>query len=191
MLSGATLDSNHSTTNYGTSQQPRTRPAPGNHDYHTSGASAYYGYFGANAGPAGRGYYSYDLGNWHVVSLNSEISMSAGSAQEQWLRGDLAASNKPCAVAYWHKPRWTSSSGHGPSTSTGPLVQALYDYDAELILTGHNHQYERFAPQNPSGRLDNARGIRQFVAGMGAPASTASAPSSPTVRRATATPSVC
>ncbi|MFE9255243.1 DNRLRE domain-containing protein [Streptomyces sp. NPDC006879] len=145
----------------------RTRPAPGNHDYHTSGASAYYSYFGANAGPAGRGYYSYDLGNWHVVSLNSEISMSAGSAQEQWLRADLAGSNKPCTVAYWHKPRWTSSSGHGPSTSTGPLVQALYDYDAELILTGHNHQYERFAPQNPSGQLDNARGIRQFVAGMG------------------------
>ncbi|MFE0702050.1 DNRLRE domain-containing protein [Streptomyces sp. NPDC058872] len=145
----------------------RTRPAPGNHDYHTSGASAYYNYFGANAGPSGRGYYSYDLGNWHVVSLNSETSMAVGSAQEQWLRADLAASNKPCTVAYWHKPRWTSSSSHGPSTSTGPLVQALYDYDAEVILTGHNHQYERFAPQNPGGQLDTARGLRQFVAGMG------------------------
>ncbi|WP_327372663.1 DNRLRE domain-containing protein [Streptomyces sp. NBC_01216] len=145
----------------------RTRPAPGNHDYHTSGASAYYSYFGANAGTAGKGYYSYDLGNWHVVSLNSEVGMSVGSAQEQWLRADLAASTKPCTVAYWHKPRWTSSSSHGPDASTGPLVQALYDHDAELILTGHNHQYERFAPQNPSGQLDATHGIRQFVAGMG------------------------
>ncbi|MFI8519988.1 DNRLRE domain-containing protein [Streptomyces sp. NPDC085481] len=145
----------------------RTRPAPGNHDYLTSGASAYYSYFGANAGTAGKGYYSYDLGNWHVVSLNSEVGMAAGSAQEQWLRSDLAASDKPCTVAYWHKPRWTSSSSHGPDASTGPLVQALYDNNAELILTGHNHQYERFAPQNPSGQLDTARGVREFVAGMG------------------------
>ncbi|MCB5163775.1 DNRLRE domain-containing protein [Streptomyces bambusae] len=145
----------------------RTRPAPGNHDYHTSGASGYYNYFGANAGPAGRGYYSYDLGNWHVVSLNSETGMAAGSAQEQWLRADLAASNKPCTVAYWHKPRWTSSSSHAGDPATGPLVKALYDYNAEVILTGHNHQYERFAPQNPSGQLDTARGLRQFVAGMG------------------------
>ncbi|WP_370409967.1 DNRLRE domain-containing protein [Streptomyces fradiae] len=145
----------------------RTRPAPGNHDYNTSGASAYYGYFGANAGPSGQGYYSYDLGNWHVVSLNSEVSMSVGSAQEKWLRADLAAANKPCTVAYWHKPRWTSSSSHAPEPATGPLVQALYDYNAEVVLTGHNHQYERFAPQNPSGQLDTARGLRQFVAGMG------------------------
>ncbi|WP_436496079.1 CBM96 family carbohydrate-binding protein [Actinokineospora sp. HUAS TT18] len=145
----------------------RTRPAPGNHDYHTSGASGYYNYFGANAGPSGRGYYSYDLGNWHIVSLNSEISMSAGSAQEQWLRTDLAASSKPCTLAYWHKPRFTSSSNHAPNPATGPLVQALYDYDAEVIATGHNHQYERFAPMNPSGALDNTNGIRHFVAGMG------------------------
>ncbi|MDA5279572.1 DNRLRE domain-containing protein [Streptomyces sp. Isolate_45] len=145
----------------------RTRPAPGNHDYHTSGASAYYNYFGTKAGAAGKGYYSYDLGNWHVVALNSETGMAVGSAQEQWLRADLAASTKPCTVAYWHKPRWTSSSGHAPDPATGPLVQALYDNNAEVILTGHNHQYERFAPQNPSGRLDTARGLRQFVAGMG------------------------
>ncbi|MFJ5546884.1 DNRLRE domain-containing protein [Streptomyces sp. NPDC093225] len=145
----------------------RTRPAPGNHDYHTSGASGYYGYFGSNAGPSGRGYYSYDLGNWHVVALNSETGMAVGSAQEQWLRADLAASTKPCTVAYWHKPRWTSSSSHAGDPSTGPLVQALYDNGAEVILTGHNHQYERFAPQNPSGQLDTGRGLRQFVAGMG------------------------
>lgn len=147
--------------------QARTRPSPGNHDYHTSGASGYFTYFGANAGPSGRGYYSYDLGNWHVVSLNSEISMATGSAQEQWLRSDLAASTKPCTVAYWHKPRFTSGANHAPDTSTGPLVQVLYDHNADVILTGHNHQYERFAPMNPSGGLDTARGIRHFVAGMG------------------------
>ncbi|MFF4354810.1 DNRLRE domain-containing protein [Streptomyces sp. NPDC001530] len=145
----------------------RTKPAPGNHDYNTPGATGYYGYFGANAGPSGRGYYSYDLGNWHVVSLNSEVSMSVGSAQEQWLRSDLAASTKACTFAYWHKPRFTSGANHAPDTSTGPLVQALYDNNAELIVAGHNHQYERFAPMNPSGQLDTARGIRHFVAGMG------------------------
>ncbi|HZM80868.1 MAG TPA: DNRLRE domain-containing protein [Candidatus Limnocylindrales bacterium] len=145
----------------------RTRPAPGNHDYNTSGATGYYNYFGASAGPSGRGYYSYDLGNWHVVSLNSEVSTSAGSAQEQWLRADLAASTKPCTFAYWHKPRFTSGSNHSPNTAIGPLVQALYDFNAEVVVAGHNHQYERFAPMNPSGGLDTARGIRHFVAGMG------------------------
>ncbi|MBM7776233.1 hypothetical protein JOD54_006437 [Actinokineospora baliensis] len=145
----------------------RTKPSPGNHDYNTSGATGYYNYFGAQAGPSGRGYYSYDLGNWHVVSLNSEISKSTGSAQEQWLRADLAANTKPCTLAYWHKPRFTSGSNHAPDTSAGPLVQALYDYNAEVVVTGHNHQYERFAPMNPSGTADSARGIRHFVAGMG------------------------
>jgi hypothetical protein len=145
----------------------RTKPAPGNHEYITTGASGYYGYFGSAAGQAGKGYYSYDLGNWHVIALNSNISASVGSEQERWLRADLAASNKPCTVAYWHHPRFTSSADHGPSTAVGPLVQALYDFNAELIITGHNHQYERFAPMNPSGQLDAARGIRHIVAGMG------------------------
>ncbi|MEV4760430.1 DNRLRE domain-containing protein [Micromonospora sp. NPDC049559] len=145
----------------------RTRPTPGNHDYNTSGASGYYGYFGANAGTAGQGYYSYDLGNWHIVALNSNISMSAGSAQERWLRSDLAASTRPCTLALWHHPLFTSGANHSPSTSTRPLYQALYDYNADVVLWGHNHQYERFAPQNPSGGLDNARGLRAFVAGMG------------------------
>ncbi|WBC15000.1 DNRLRE domain-containing protein [Micromonospora sp. WMMA1998] len=145
----------------------RTRPSPGNHDYNTSGASGYYGYFGSQAGPSGRGYYSYDLGNWHVVSLNSNISMSAGSAQEQWLRSDLAASTKPCTLAYWHHPLYTSSSNHAPSTGTRPLYQALYDYDADVVVWGHNHVYERFAPMNPNGGYDASRGLRSFVAGMG------------------------
>ncbi|RKT56095.1 DUF7594 domain-containing protein [Saccharothrix australiensis] len=145
----------------------RTRPSPGNHDYNTSGATGYYGYFGAQAGPSGQGYYSYDLGNWHIVSLNSNIGMAAGSAQEQWLRNDLAASTKPCTAAYWHHPLFTSGANHAPSTATRPLFQALYDHNADVVLFGHNHQYERFAPQNPSGALDTARGIRTFVAGMG------------------------
>ncbi|WP_238008271.1 DNRLRE domain-containing protein [Dactylosporangium sp. AC04546] len=145
----------------------RTRPSPGNHDYNTSGATGYYTYFGTQAGPSGRGYYSYDIGNWHVVSLNSNVSMSAGSAQEQWLRADLAASTKPCTLAYWHHPLFTSGANHAPSTSTRPLYQALYDYNADVVVWGHNHQYERFAPMNPTGGLDNSRGLRSFVAGMG------------------------
>lgn len=145
----------------------RTRPAPGNHDYNTSGATGYYNYFGTQAGPSGRGYYSYDLGNWHIVSLNSEVSMAAGSAQETWLRQDLAASSKPCTAAYWHKPLFTSASNHAPETATRPLFQALYDNDAEIVMAGHNHNYERFAPMNPQGGLDNTNGIQSFVAGMG------------------------
>ncbi|MFJ2082605.1 DNRLRE domain-containing protein [Micromonospora chokoriensis] len=145
----------------------RTRPSPGNHDYNTSGATGYYNYFGTSAGPSGRGYYSFDLGNWHIVSLNSNISMSAGSTQEQWLRADLAATSKPCTLAYWHHPLFTSSSNHAPSTSTRPLYQALYDYNADVVVWGHNHVYERFAPMNPSGGADASRGLRSFVAGMG------------------------
>jgi hypothetical protein len=144
----------------------RTRPSPGNHDYETSGASAYYAYFGANAGPAGRGYYSYDLGDWHIISLNSNIDMDAGSAQERWLRADLAASNKECTLAYWHHPRF-SSGDHGSSTDSRGVYQALYDAGAEIVVTGHDHNYERFAPQTAGGQLDRARGIRQFVVGTG------------------------
>jgi hypothetical protein len=145
----------------------RTRPAPGNHDYHTSGASAYYGYFGGNAGPAGRGYYSYDLGDWHIVSLNSNISMSAGSAQETWLRADLAASTKRCTLAYWHHPRFSSSSNHGNQPGTQPLWEALYDAGAEIVISAHDHTYERFAPQTPTGTANASRGIREFVVGTG------------------------
>jgi hypothetical protein len=145
----------------------RTRPSPGNHDYHTSGAADYFAYFGANAGEAGKGYYSYELGDWHIVSLNSNISMSAGSAQETWLRADLAASTKPCTLAYWHHARFSSSSNHGNQSQTQPLWEALYDAGAEIVISGHDHTYERFAPQTPTGAADPARGIREFVAGMG------------------------
>ena len=145
----------------------RTRPAPGNHDYNTSGATGYYDYFGPLAGPAGRGYYSYDLGAWHIVSLNSNVSMSAGSAQETWLRADLAASSKSCTIAYWHHPRFSSGSNHGSSTQSAGVWQALYDAGAEIVISGHDHEYERFAPQTPSAGADQARGIREFIVGTG------------------------
>ena len=144
----------------------RTRPTPGNHEYHTTGAGGYFDYFGAAAGRRGEGYYSYDLGAWHIVVLNSNLSMLAGSSQEQWLRRDLAAHSATCTLAYWHRPRF-SSGPHGSSTEPQPLWQALYDYGADVVLAGHDHTYERFAPQDPSGKLDVARGLRQFVAGMG------------------------
>jgi len=144
----------------------RTRPAPGNHEYNTSDAAPYYAYFGANAGPSGRGYYSYDLGDWHLISLNSNIDMSVGSAQELWLRADLAATTKTCVLAYWHHPRFSSGS-HGSSTESQPLWQALYDYNADVVVVGHDHNYQRFAPQTPSGAPDPVRGMREFVAGTG------------------------
>jgi len=145
----------------------RTRPSPGNHDYDTKGAVPYYTYFGARAGPEGRGYYSYDLGDWHVVSLNSNVDMSVGSPQETWLRADLAATTQRCTVAYWHHPRFSSSTAHGSQQQTQPLWQALYDHAAEVVIGGHDHTYERFAPQTPAGTADPDRGIRQFVVGTG------------------------
>jgi hypothetical protein len=147
--------------------KPRTRPSPGNHDYHTAGAPDYYSYFGASAGVAGQGYYSYDLGGWHIVALNSNISMAVGSAQEAWLRADLAASGKPCTLAYWHHPRFSSGMTYGNSTATAPLWQALYEAGAEIVVSGHEHNYERFAPQDSAGAADAARGIREFVVGTG------------------------
>jgi hypothetical protein len=144
----------------------RTRPAPGNHDYRTQKGAGYFAYFGINAGPPGRGYYSYDLGSWHIVSLNSNVSMKRGSAQERWLRADLAASTKRCTLAYWHHPRF-SSGVHGNQKRTAPLWDALYAFGAEIVLGGHDHNYERFAPQNPDGDPDPERGIREFVVGTG------------------------
>ncbi|RHW23428.1 alkaline phosphatase [Nocardioides immobilis] len=144
----------------------RTIPAPGNHEYGTSGASGYFDYFGALAGPNRNGWFSKDIGDWHVISLNSEVSTSAGSPQETWLRQDLAANTKLCTIAMWHSPLFTSGS-HSPDTAMRPLFQALYDYNADVVITGHNHNYERFAPMNPSGQVDTARGIRHFVNGAG------------------------
>ena len=143
----------------------RTRPSPGNHDYHVSGAAGYFDYFGAAAGSNRTGYYSYNLGAWHIISLNSEIAQGTGSAQEQWLRADLAANPSVCTLAYWHKPRF-SSGQHGNNSGSQALWQALYDYKADVIVNGHDHTYERFAPQNPNAQADS-NGIREFVVGTG------------------------
>jgi hypothetical protein len=150
----------------------RTRPSPGNHEYNTTGATGYFGYFGSAAGPAGQGYYSYDLGSWHIIVLNSNsncgtISCAADSAQEQWLRQDLAANTKSCTLAYWHHPRFNSGSEHGNSTAVAPFWDALYEFNAEIVLNGHEHVYERFAPQTPNAVADAARGIREFIVGTG------------------------
>jgi hypothetical protein len=150
----------------------RTRPAPGNHDYATAGASGYYGYFGANAGEPGTGYYSYDLGAWHVIVLNTgdycrSITCSAGSPQEAWLRADLAAHPNACTVAIWHVPLSSSGTVHGSTDYVRPLWDALYESGAELVLNGHEHNYERFAPQTPAGDADPAYGIREIIVGTG------------------------
>jgi hypothetical protein len=145
----------------------RTRPAPGNHEYHQAGATPYFDYFGANAGPAGKGYYSYDLGNWHIISLNSEADVSATGGQATWLKQDLADHPSTCTLAYWHKPLFTSSAMHPGAAEMRPLFTILYDAGAEIVLSGHNHQYERFAPQKADGTRDDANGIREFVVGSG------------------------
>jgi acid phosphatase type 7 len=145
----------------------RTKPAPGNHDYNTPGAAGYYGYFGAAAGDPTKGYYSYDLGAWHVIVLNSNISMASGSAQEQWLISDLKAHPADCTLAYWHHPRYSSGSTHGSDPMSQAIWQDLYDARAEIVLVGHEHNYERFAPMDASGAMDKAKGIREFVVGTG------------------------
>lgn len=143
----------------------RTRPAPGNHEYHSPGAAPYYAYFGEAAGPPGRGYYSYDLGAWHVLSLNSNVAADAGSAQVAWLRAELAANRTLCAVAYWHHPVF-SSGDHGNNQKMAEVWRVLDSAGVELVLVGHDHNYERFAPQTPSGQASTT-GIREFVVGTG------------------------
>jgi len=144
----------------------RTRPTPGNHDYLTKNAAPYYEYFGASAGPSGRGYYSYELGSWHIIALNSNIDAGEGSTQMEWLRRDLLTDKHKCTLAYWHHPRF-SSGPHGSDAMTQPIWQALYDYGADIVLSGHDHDYERFAPQDPAGNADPVHGIREFVVGTG------------------------
>jgi LysM repeat protein len=149
----------------------RTKPAAGNHEYGAGNASGYFTYFGAAATPLEpgcttdcKGYYSFDLGAWHLIALNSEIDTNPGSDQEQWLRADLAAHPNVCTLAYWHRPRWSSGREGGAAPA---LIQALYDYGADVVLVGHEHHYERFAPQTPQGALDPERGVRQFTVGTG------------------------
>ena len=148
----------------------RTRPVPGNHDYRTPGAAGYFAYFGAAAGEPGKGWYSYDLGAWHVVALNSNCGevggCGVGSVQERWLRADLAANKAECTLAYVHHPAFSSGDTHGGSRSVRPLLQALHDDGAEVILGGDDHDYERFAPQTVDG-VASPEGVRQFVVGTG------------------------
>jgi hypothetical protein len=151
-------------------QLARTRPAAGNHDWATGDLAGYLGYFGAAAGPGGVSWYSYDLGTWHVVVLDSDCpsdtGCSADSAQGRWLAADLAASTARCTLAIWHHPRW-SSGEHGNDGAVAPFWRALYDAGADVVVNGHDHDYERFAPQDPNGREDQARGLREFVVGTG------------------------
>lgn len=159
-----------------------TYPAVGNHEYGTAGAAGYFAYFGSAAGDPARGYYSYDLGAWHVVVLNSNCAAiggcGPGSPQEQWLAADLAAAagfastsgiaGRPgrCTLAYWHHPRF-SSGQHGDDPTYQTFWEDLYAAGADLVLVGHDHIYERFAPQDPAGNADPLRGIREFVVGTG------------------------
>ncbi|HBL25206.1 MAG TPA: hypothetical protein DD490_00035, partial [Acidobacteria bacterium] len=147
-----------------------TKPAPGNHDYGVPGAAGYYGYFGAAAGDPAKGYYSFDLAGWHLIALNSNCGAvggcGVGSPQEQWLAADLAAHSGVCTLAYWHHPRF-SSGPHGDDATYDAFWQALYAARADVVLTGHDHIYERFAPQTPGAVADPARGLRAFVVGTG------------------------
>jgi hypothetical protein len=154
--------------------EDRTKPVPGNHEYDTPGAAGYFHYFGGAAGDPAKGYYSYDLGKWHVVALNSNckeeegVGCWASSQQARWLKADLAANkDKRCTLAYMHHPRFSSGEKHGNTHYVKPLWEALYEGGAEVVLSGHEHNYERFAPQDPGGRADPERGIREFVVGTG------------------------
>ena len=162
------------------SYKSRTKPIVGNHEYRTPGASGYFDYFGAAAGEPGKDYYSYDRGAWHIVALNAECKYwatgfkdgpSRCSSRKQadmiaWLKADLAANSAACTLAYFHQPRFSSGLG-GNALETQPLWDALYAARADVVLSGHDHIYERFARQTPNGTLDTARGIRQFTVGTG------------------------
>jgi acid phosphatase type 7 len=146
-------------------------PEVGNHEYGVSGAAGYYSYFGAGAGDPSKGYYSYNIGTWHIIEINSNCTKisggcGTGSPEETWVKSDLAANPSACTLAVFHHPRYSSGYG-GNNTSMAPIFQDLYDANADVVLSGHSHDYERFAPQDNAGNLDLARGITQFVVGTG------------------------
>lgn len=148
---------------------PLARPTPGNHEYMTAGAAGYFDFFGRRAGPARRGYYSFDIGRWHVVSLNSNctiISCAKDSSQSAWLRRDLERHRHRCTAAFWHAPRYSSGSVHGDDPSTRPLWRILQRHRAEFVLGGHDHDFEGFRRQDADGHADR-RGMQQFVVGTG------------------------
>ena len=146
-------------------------PAPGNHDYDGGSGAPYFAYFGQRAGPSGRGYYSYDFGGWHVISLNSELYFDGGTPseakqQEDWLRQDLTDHKSLCTMAYFHRPLF-SSGMHGGTQDVRPLWNIMYDAGVDVVLNGHEHHYERFMPQTPAGIADTKRGIEQIIVGTG------------------------
>lgn len=147
----------------------RTRPSLGNHEYGTSGAAGYFGYFGARGGPAGKGYYAYNLGAWRIYVLNSNCSKVGGcgatSPQVRWLKWDLAAHPRRCILAYWHHPLF-SSGLQGNTTAVRPFWDVLYAARADVVINGHDHDYERFARQAPNGSRTST-GIIEFVVGTG------------------------
>ena len=151
-----------------------SHPTTGNHEYINSDDSTdgagYFAYFGAAAGAVGQGWYSFDLAGWHLISLNAQCDAvggcGAGSAQEKWLAADLAAHKNKCTLAYWHQPRFTSGQ-HGDDPNYSAFWNDLYRAGAEMVLNGHDHDYERFAPQNPTAQADPSHGIREFVVGTG------------------------
>jgi len=150
----------------------RTRPAPGNHEYHKGGgATGYARYFGTAAGDPDKGYYSYELGAWHIVVLNSECvevgGCEAASPQGLWLNQDLAQHPAGCTLAYFHKPLFSSGGKHGNDPEMKPLWDTLYHRGADIVINGHDHDYERFAAQDPEGHRDAQHGIREFVVGSG------------------------
>jgi hypothetical protein len=150
--------------------EDRTKPVPGNHEYNTKGAKGYFNYFGKVAGEPGKGYYSYDLYGWHIVALNSnceEVGCGASSPQVRWLETDLAKDAKSCTLAYFHYPLFSSGEYRPGIHEVKPLWEALYAADADVVLHGHDHNYQRFAPQDPNGKADPERGIREFVVGTG------------------------
>jgi acid phosphatase type 7 len=143
-----------------------TWPSAGNHEYYTPNATGYFDYFGKAATPKGKSYFSKNIGGWHVVSLNSNLPSDKGSPQRVWLRQDLAASTKRCTLAYWHSPRFSSGVKHGSDPAMAGFWRALYKRGAEIVLNGHEHNYERFARQSPSQERTRT-GIREFVVGTG------------------------
>ena len=149
----------------------KTYPALGNHEYQSGSAGGYFSYFGSRAGSPSRGYYSYTVGKWHLIALNSHCGQvggcHAGSTQEKWLRADLVAHKNKCTLAYWHHPRFSSGADHGSDPEYDAFWRALYDHNADVVLNGHDHIYERFGLQNPSAKADATRGIREFVVGTG------------------------
>jgi 3',5'-cyclic AMP phosphodiesterase CpdA len=144
----------------------RTHPTPGNHEYHTPGADGYYDYFGARAHRASNGMYSVNIGGWHVVSINSGRGVIS-DGQLRWVQRNLGGDRHRCELAFWHHPRWSSGTHHGSDPSMGSLWKVLWRHGVDVVLNGHEHNYERFKLMNPAGRWAPRAGIREFVVGTG------------------------